>query len=163
MGRAGRFLNAALAHSTSITLRRATHDDAEFLFSLLRAALGPYVEETYGPWDEADQRARFFAANPTETHEIVEADGRPIGCLDVRRLDDQLKLNRVFLLPEFQRRGIGSRLLADVLTEADTAGLPVRLRVFQVNPARNLYTRLGFRVTEETATHLVMERAAPGR
>lgn len=149
--------------SRSITLRPATQDDAEFLFALLRAALGPYVEETYGPWDEDDQRARFFASDPTGTHEIVEADGRRIGCLDVRRLDDQVKLNRVFLLPEYQNRGIGSRLISDVLAEADTAGLPVRLRVFKVNPAQRLYRRLGFAVTDDTGTHLVMERTGPRR
>jgi GNAT superfamily N-acetyltransferase len=121
------------------------------------------VEGTYGPWDEDDQRARFFAANPTESHQIVETDGRPIGCLDVRRLDDQVKLNRVFLLPEFQNRGIGSQLIAGVLAEADAAGLPVHLRVFKINPARHLYRRLGFAVTDETETHLVMERAGPRR
>jgi hypothetical protein len=33
-----------------ITLRVAKPEDIEFLFSLLKAALGPYVEQTYGAW-----------------------------------------------------------------------------------------------------------------
>ena len=78
----------------------------------------------------------------------------------MRRLPDEVRLDRVFLLPECQNRGIGTRLVRDVLAEARAAGLPVRLRVFRVNPARRLYERLGFVATGETDTHALMERAA---
>jgi phosphoribosyl 1,2-cyclic phosphodiesterase len=47
----------------------------------------------------------------------------------------------------------------ELLAEARTAGLPVRLRVFRVNPAQRLYRRLGFVVTGETETHVQMEHA----
>ena len=40
-------------------------------------------------------------------------------------------------------------------------GLPVRLRVFEVNPARRFYERLGFRVVGQTDTHTLMEWTAP--
>ena len=142
-----------------ITLRDAASDDLEFLFSLLRVALGPYVVQTFGPWDDAEQRARFFAATDPAMHRIVEQDGRPVGCLAVRRLPDEVRLNRVLLLPEVQSRGIGTQLVREVLAQARAAGLPVRLRVFRVNPARRLYERLGFVVTAETDTHFLMEHA----
>jgi ribosomal protein S18 acetylase RimI-like enzyme len=144
-----------------IALRPATEADAEFLFALLKEALGVYVVQTYGPWDEADQRVRFFAAEPTRTHQVVECDGEPVGCLAVRRLADEVRLDRIFLLRSCQGRGIGSRLIRDVLAEADAAGLPVRLQVMKANPAQRLYRRLGFRVTGESATHVRMERPAP--
>jgi GNAT superfamily N-acetyltransferase len=143
-----------------ITLRLATAGDLEFLFSLLRASLGPYVVQTFGPWDDAEQRARFLAATDPATHRVVELDGRPVGCLAVRRLPDEVRLNRVLLLPEFQNRGIGTRLVREVLDEARAAGLPVRLRVFRVNPASRLYERLGFVATGETDTHVLMEHTA---
>jgi GNAT superfamily N-acetyltransferase len=145
---------------SGITLRDATADDLEFLFSLLRAALGPYVVQTFGPWDDAEQRSRFLASTDPATHRIVELRGRPVGCLALRRLPDEVRLNRVLLLPGFQNRGIGTRLVRDVVGEARAAGLPVRLRVLRVNPARRLYERLGFAVTGETETHFLMERAA---
>jgi ribosomal protein S18 acetylase RimI-like enzyme len=144
-----------------ITLRRATADDLEFLFTLLEAALGPYVEQTYGPWREDDQRRRFFATTRPETHEVVELGGRSIGCLKVERQTEQIKLQRVFLLPEHQSRGIGERLVRDLLDEARSAELPVRLRVFKVNQrAQRFYRRLGFSVTGETDTHVLMKHAA---
>ena len=51
----------------------------------------------------------------------------------------------IALLPDHRGRGIGARLLRDVLHEATAAGLPVRLSVERSNPARSLYERLGFR------------------
>jgi GNAT superfamily N-acetyltransferase len=138
-------------------LRVAASEDLEFLFSLLRASLGSYVEQTFGPWNDEDQRARFFASTDPATHRVIELDGRRVGCLDVRWLPDQVKLNRILLLPAHQNRGIGTRLVREVVAQARAAGLPVRLRVFRVNPARRLYERLGFVATGETETHVLME------
>lgn len=140
-----------------VTRRVAGPSDLEFLFALLEAALGPYVEQTYGPWQEEDQRARFFGSTRPETHEIVELEGRPIGCLKIERRAGEIRLQRVFLLPAHQNRGLGSQLVRELLAEARAAGLPVRLRVFRVNPAQRLYRRLGFVVTGETETHVLME------
>ena len=143
-----------------MTLRNARPEDIEFLFSLLKVALGLYVEQTYGMCQEAEQHARFIAATRPETHQIVEIEGQPIGCLAVEWLPDHVKLNRVLLAPGVQGRGIGSRLVRLVLAEAHTAHLPVRLRVFKVNPAQRLWRRLGFSVVGETETHWLMEHAA---
>lgn len=143
------------------SLRVAGQEDLEFLFALLRAALGPYVEQTFGPWKDEEQRARFFESTVPATHQVIELGGRPIGCLDVRWLPDQVKLNRIFLLPAHQNRGIGTQLVREVLSKARSAGLPVRLRVFRVNhPARRFYERLAFVATGETDTHVLMEHTA---
>ena len=76
----------------------------------------------------------------------------------MRRQSDEIRLFRVFLLPSVQNRGIGTRLVRDLLDEAAAAGLPLRLRVLRVNPARRLYERLGFVLSGETETHFTMER-----
>jgi GNAT superfamily N-acetyltransferase len=143
-----------------ITLRDASEDDREFVFHLLKVALGPYIEQTFGPWREEEQRARFAELTDPGAHQIVELAGRAVGCLNVRWLPHQVKLNRVFLLPEIQGRGLGTQLVQGVLSSAASKGLPVRLRVLRVNPGRRLYERIGFRVTGETETHILMEHAA---
>jgi GNAT superfamily N-acetyltransferase len=140
-----------------ISLRVAGPEDVEFLFSVLQAALGPYVEQTYGAWDEAEQHARFLAGIRPETHQVVELAGQPVGCLAVDWLPDHVNLKRVFLLPAIQGRGIGTHLVRQVLARARAANLPVRLRVFKVNPARRLWQRLGFDVIGETEVHWLME------
>ena len=74
-------------------------------------------------------------------------------------LDDHCFLEGIYLGAEVRGRGLGSRILRDLIDRSARAGLPLRLQVFQTNPARHLYRRLGFTVTRETATHLFMERA----
>ncbi len=144
--------------SNEITIRDATSNDLEFLYNLLKVALGPHVEQVYGPWNDDVERAKFFESTQPASHQIVERAGDPIGCLKIRRMPTEFKLDRVFLLPAFQNLGIGTRLINQVVSEARSAGLPVRLRVFRVNPARYLYERLGFVATGETDTHVLMEK-----
>jgi len=50
----------------------------------------------------------------------------------------------LYLLPEFQRRGVGAALVCELLDDARRAVLPVALTVIDGNPARGLYERLGF-------------------
>lgn len=143
-----------------IARRPATAADLEFLYRLTRESLGPYVVQTYGPWNDAERRERFFRETKVETHEIVELDGEPVGCLCTSSSPDALQLHRVFLLPAVQGRGIGTGLVREVLAAARASARPVRLRVLRVNPARRLYERLGFEVTGESETHYLMEHRA---
>ncbi len=68
-------------------------------------------------------------------------------------------MNQLFLLPEYQSKGIGRECMLRVIEEARRLGLPVRLRVLKVNPrALAFYERLGFARTGETETHHLMEK-----
>jgi GNAT superfamily N-acetyltransferase len=140
-----------------ITLRPATSGDREFLYTVVRESMGEYIEQTFGAWDEKAQLARFDTSTPPEAHEIVLLDGEPIGCLKVRHTPVAVHLDRVFLLPPFQRRGIGTRLIQEQIGVAAAKDLPLRLQLLRVNPARRLYERLGFRLTGQTGTHYLME------
>jgi 8-oxo-dGTP diphosphatase len=143
-----------------VSRRPAREADREFLFRLLEQSLRVYVEQAFGGWNEAEQRRDFAARLLLPTHEILERDGVPIGCLSTAVLPDAVALHRVFLLPEAQSQGLGSALVREVIARGAALGLPVRLRVFKTNPAHELYRRLGFAVTGETGTHFQMERAA---
>ncbi len=120
--------------------------------------MGPHVEATYGSWD-VERQARRFARVPVSSHRIVLVDGRPSGCLLVRRGPGAIVLSRIWIDPLAQNRGIGSSLIRAVCRRADAEGRRVRLCVLKGNPARRLYERLGFAVRGETATHFTMERA----
>jgi ribosomal protein S18 acetylase RimI-like enzyme len=139
-----------------LTRRPARPGDFAFFLDLARDALGPYVEPIWG-WDEAVQLAfqrRWFAAGGVE---VLELDGAPIGCLQVFVEDDHVLLSRIALLPEQQRRGLGTSLLREVTEDAAARGLPVRLSVLINNPARRLYERLGFRVVRIEEPRVFME------
>lgn len=141
--------------SPAYRLRPATAEDYAFLEQLHRRTLRPYVERTWG-WDDAEQAAMFRRRFDPALLVIVVVDERDAGVLHVERRADETFLVNIALDPEFQGRGIGTAIVGDVLAE----GAPVTLQVLRVNPARGLYERLGFRLTEETATHYRM-RAGP--
>ena len=52
-------------------------------------------------------------------------------------------------MPEYQGRGTGTAIILDLIAQARALQLPVTLHVLDVNPARSLYERLGFRIVAE--------------
>lgn len=146
---------------TAIAVRDSVPEDVEFMFEVYQASIGPYVVQTWGRRDEAFLKERFQRPLLDVPHRIIEANGQPVGLLAVKESAQFIFLHRIFLLPQAQKRGMGTRLIREILQSAQKRGLPVRLRVLKVNPARALYERLGFAVIEETETHYLMETGFP--
>lgn len=140
------------------TLRPATAADYPWLWSLKRLTMRPYVEETWGSWDEAAQEAFFRRTYRSETVQLVIVGGLNAGLLHLEREPAAVFLANIQIHPDFQNRGLGTAVIRDVLASAGALGLPVRLQVLQVNlAARQLYQRLGFAVSGETPTHVLMQ------
>ena len=75
------------------------------------------------------------------------------------RQPDCVKLHQMFILPEYQGRGIGAALMMLIIKDAAAPKLPIRLQVLKINRrALAFYQRLGFKPTGETDTHILMER-----
>lgn len=142
-----------------VNLRPATESDCEFCYKVKKDALGRYVAQVWG-WDEEFQRAfhqrDFGAMRP----DVVVYKGLDIGTFKIIRQNDHLHLGEFYLLPEFQRQGIGTILLQQVLNEATAKDLPVRLEVLKNNPVQSLYKRHGFVIMGQREHHFLMERAA---
>lgn len=119
-----------------------------------------YVAAVYG-WDDALQRWMFDEHFEPARLQIIQADGRDAGMIEVEECSDHVFLARIEILPELQNRGIGTAVIRSLLASAAAQGNPVLLQVLRPNPARRLYARLGFVVTAETATHYRMTKA-PG-
>jgi ribosomal protein S18 acetylase RimI-like enzyme len=136
------------------TFRPAVEKDYPWLWALKRETMRPYVEQMWGGWDDFTQE-EFFRRNfvPANVRVIV-VDGGDVGLLQVEREPGVLFLANLQIAPKFQNRGLGTKIVRRVMEEARAAGLPVRLQVLKSNePARRLYERLGFEVTEEGGMH----------
>jgi GNAT superfamily N-acetyltransferase len=147
--------------TATVTLRPVTGADGPFLYGLVKATMKGYVDQTWG-WDEEWQRNYFWARfDPAQREgrrsEIIVREGEDIGVLTVEERADEVFLSQIYILPQHQGQGIGTALIRSVLERGAKLGLPVRLRVLRVNPARRLYERLGFVVTDETDTRLYMQ------
>lgn len=78
-----------------------------------------------------------------------------------RKIETELVIVSIQLLPQHQGRGIGTSLIDVLFKEARDEGKRLTLQVLKVNDrARQLYERLGFSTVEETDTHYLM-KAAP--
>jgi ribosomal protein S18 acetylase RimI-like enzyme len=125
-----------------IALRPATADDAEFFFALHKLSLGPYVDQIWG-WNDDEQRAYMTGDFDLERVRVIVVDGVDAGRLDVEERDDEVFLALIELTPEHQGRGIGSRLIRELID--GSGGKRVTLSVLGVNDrAYQLYRRLGF-------------------
>jgi ribosomal protein S18 acetylase RimI-like enzyme len=145
-----------------ITLRPSTAADLRPHYELFRAAMRDYEEAAHGAWDEHARWAEFQAGFPIGRARIIEVDGERVGAIDAERRADAWHLNNFEIAPGWQSRGIGTRLIRDLVARAADEGLPVALDVLKVNPrARALYERLGFERVGETATHIQMRTRDP--
>lgn len=136
-----------------INFRRIAADDFDFLWRLHNAALKEYVEKTRG-WDENRQRRLFAESFDTNNGEIIVVKGADAGYLWTIVKETEMLLVSIRILPEHQNSGIGTKVIEDILTKSKK---PVRLQVLKINPAQNLYKRLGFEKVGETETHFLMK------
>lgn len=138
----------------NITLRAATSGDAAFALHVTEACMRTYAEQTWGSWNgRADLDLAF--------DQVVQLDGRDIGLFGVERHPDHCFIDKLYLLPPYQRQGLGSALLQRVIDDARLAGVALRLTVLEVNPARRLYERHGFVVTHTLPPRHHMEWRGP--
>jgi len=122
----------------------------------------PYVELTWGVWDDEAQEEFFRRNFSSETVQIIEVEGKDAGLLNVEREPAELFLANLQIHPSQQNRGIGTAVIEDVVASARSLGLSVRLQVLRTNHnALRLYRRLGFVGFKETPTHTIMRWERP--
>lgn len=147
----------------NLHLRAATPADHPFLRRLDREAYEVLTIRLFGAWDEAKQRARMDYKLRELRFRVVELDGQPIGAIASSDRGDHVFLDEMQILPAFQSRGLGSRILEDEIRDAHARGLPLRLHTARLNRAQELYRRHGFRETGRDEMFINLESPCPPR
>jgi len=169
-------LNAVIVNSPSlpergIELRPVNSADAALLLELYAStrseemALVPWTPEQRHAFIEMQFRAQqdhYTQFYPQATHDIVLENGRPVGRLYVERLDQEIKIIDVTVLPAERNAGIGSYLMRTLLAEAARLGKTVGIYVESFNPSLAFFKRLGFVETEQSGIHLYLRCFPPG-
>lgn len=142
----------------NLQLRKATVDDSEFSYQTKKAALREYLEKT-SVWNEDEQRQlhqRRFAAHDFR---VIQLSGIDVGIIAMSRQSDCIKFHQMFILQEYQGKGIGDAVMRLIIKDATAFKLPIRLQVLKVNNrAFAFYQRMGFKPTGENDTHNLMEK-----
>ena len=119
--------------------------------------LRPYFEQLW-EWNQLEQEEGFRTHFEPEAISIIQVDGCDVGYFKIESHPDHIFLAGIYIDSNHRRLGLGTNVLSDIVDRYHEV-LPIRLRVLKPNPSQYLYRRLGFRVLEETPTHLVMELA----
>ena len=147
-------------------LRSAGPADAEVLYWIYASTREE--ELAVVPWDAPTKEAFLrmqFAAQDTDYHarypdasyDLVMAGEQVLGRLYVHRGETVWQVLDIALLPEHRGKGLGGRLMTEVLAQAGAVGKPVQIHVERFNPAQHLYDRLGFRQIDDQGVYLLLE------
>ena len=152
--------------STTITLRPVGPDDNDFLMEVYGStraeelALAPWTDEQRGAFIHHQftaQQEHYAQHYPSANHDIIVANGRQVGRLYVARLDKEIRIIDITLLPGERNAGIGSYLIRELLSEAERTKRSVRIWVEEFNPSLHLFERFGFSRSEQQGIHVLME------
>ena len=120
------------------------------------------IAETWD-WNEDEQRDFYHREFSLDNAYVIVFKEKNVGWFVNRRTSEGQELHQVYILPEYQGRGIGTHLISEVIAEAEREALPVSLQVLKSNHrAKQLYDRLGFKVYGETEPHFLMRKEVQG-
>jgi GNAT superfamily N-acetyltransferase len=148
-----------------MTVRDARHDEAAFIVQMIRhmvvdmASYGGNTPATDGvAWEKIVVAiAGELKGNNVKYLVAESANGEPIGVAGAELTTlagafspkKTLHISVVYVLPQWRRGGIGGRLIAKLLDWGRAAGCELcDLNVLSGNPARSLYERCGFSISE---------------
>lgn len=135
------------------------HNYYDFIYQIKKNAYKKYVEECWGAWIEEEQQKyfeNFINRVKNETY-IIQLNGENIGFYNGETLKDgSYEIGNICIIPEYQGKGIGTQILKDIMELHKDQDL--NIQYFKKNPVGNLYKRLGFEPSGETAYHCQMTK-----
>lgn len=138
-----------------VRLRAYQAEDFDFARQLYFETMRWAIERLSG-WDQAHQEASFAAWFSPDGVNIIVSDGVDAGWIQQREDDGAIFLGSIYVMPEMQGKGIGTRVIQALLDLGRQRSHPITLAVMKINPAIALYQRLGFRITYEDEHKLYM-------
>ena len=153
-----------------ISFRPAGPDDEEFLYQLYcttrrkeieAMGLEPAQQEMFLRMQFVAQNMSYRAEFPEPVHNIILFEGRPAGRVMTMRMETVDRYIDLAILPEYQKLGIGTQIIKDLLDETARAGLAARLHVLKSNRAAQLYERLGFSIVDDDGVNYIMVWSRP--
>ncbi len=139
-----------------LRIRKADSADVDFTFLVKEAAFREYVERVWG-WDDVDQRELHELRFASQDVRIIQYKGIDVGYFSTSATADQVRIYQIFILPEYERKGLGSACMSRTVADAHAQGKDVTLQVLKINTrATAFYLRLGFEIVDEDDTHVQM-------
>lgn len=145
----------------AIATRLATSADHAAIYQLYQSAMKAHVERIWG-WDESWQRNDFDCAFDTSTSYVVETGMQFCGYFQLQFAAQADYLRKLILTAPMRSRGLGRRLLANIVATSHRSDKQLTLRVFRVNTdALRFYLSNGWRIAAEEEAFYLLEPTQP--
>ena len=157
--------DVALPLNFTVHLRAAQPEDQSFLlqvYSSTRAdelALVPWTAEqrqTFVEMQFAAQQTHYASEYPKAAHDIILANEQPVGRIYVARLNEEIRIADITIIPEQRNRGIGTYLIKGLVDEAVLTSKFVSVYVETFNRSLRLFERLGFVTGEQNGINVLL-------
>jgi GNAT superfamily N-acetyltransferase len=103
-----------------------------------------------GRFDPDRARERFASGFNPEYTRFISFGGLRVGLVVVKPEADGLKLEHLYIEPEYQGRGIGGEVLQTLFSTADQLSLPISVTALRGSDSNSFYKRHGFKYQDET-------------
>lgn len=121
-------------------------EDATFACNLVETTMNPYWARRQMRFSRAMFMQQWFKFDAR----VLDSDEVPAGIIAWNIDDNWAHLRELHLIQGMRGQGRGREVLEAWLALCRSKGArKVRLKVFAENPARNLYERVGFKVSRE--------------
>lgn len=141
--------------NTTITYRKATENDLDYLLDLRIKTMVPHYAEADLPTDDDTTLKRVL--HEFEKANIILLDNEPVGLLKINKTNSETEVLQLQIDPSQQGKGLGRLILTDILKEASLVKNIVSLSVLKTNKAQHLYSSLGFKIISEDEHSYFME------
>lgn len=154
-----------------IRTRPVRPEDHDFLFELYASTR----QDVWALIDWSEQRKLDFVRSqfnaqridytrrfPADTFKIILEGDVPVGRLYLHRGETEIRVVDIIVARSHRGRGIARHLMRQILDEADTRGVPVRLHVQPANFAAAWYERLGFETIAQAEYSNELQRNPAG-
>jgi GNAT superfamily N-acetyltransferase len=139
-------------------IRNSKPEDLDFILDLVEETFKEHIIKTHGKWNLNEQHEYWQNNLDPAYHKIIESNKDPIGIYAVSRRQDEIVLDLIFLLPEYQGLGIGSNLLFKLIEESKNKSKKLRLRSLRSNrKAIEFYLKKGFKIYKEDEKRIYLE------
>ena len=146
------------ANMKELSIRKAQAIDSEFVFAVKKAAFREYVQQIWG-WDDNYQKDLHNRRFSSQDICIIQFCGADVGFLSASNTSDPVNIDQIYILPEYQGKGIGAACMKRIIDDANREQKPVTLQVLKINTrATAFYQRLGFTIVAENSTHFQMKK-----
>ena len=149
-----------------ITFKNVEDKDQQFIEMVYRSTREKELSLTNWPEDQKHrfiimqsiaQLAEYKKNYKDAVYKIIRYKNKSAGRLYLWESNREIRIIDISLLPEFQGKGIGGKVLSDIIKSAKQQNKIVSLTVFHDNPVKKLYERLGFKKISHNNNREYME------